>query len=95
MLRCYTFDKQKDGQNVREKVHIKFNLESAHKFYNYCNAVWRTASLRANYMEIAEYYKKTHLHKQYINPLEALRIICCLIMSVTWQKTEVEPEGVT
>ena len=58
MLRCYTFDKQKDGQNVREKVHIKFNLESAHKLYNYCNAIWLTASLSANYMEIAEYYKK-------------------------------------
>ena len=58
MLRCYTFDKQKDRQNVREKVHIKLNLESAHKLYNYCNAIWLTASLRANYMEIAEYYKK-------------------------------------
>ena len=31
MLRCSTFDKQKDEQNVIEKVHIKFNLESAHK----------------------------------------------------------------
>jgi len=57
MLRRYTFDKKKDEQNVREKVHIKFNLESAHKLYNYCNAVWHTASLRAYYMEIGEYYK--------------------------------------
>ena len=32
MLRCSTFDKQKDEQNVIEKKgHIKFNLESAHK----------------------------------------------------------------
>ena len=31
MLRCSAFDKQKDEQNVIEKVHIKVNLESAHK----------------------------------------------------------------
>ena len=53
----YLWQAELEGQNVREKVHIKFNLESAHKLYNYCNAIWHTASLRAYYMEIAEYDK--------------------------------------
>ena len=70
MLRCSTFDKKKDEQNVIEKVYIKFNLESAHKL------LWRGMTYRVFYFILLFFFNHDeacfkYKHFCYLNNFKA------------------------